>query len=375
MTSDLDRLCHLVAGLSGDVDELVRTHVGRVAPLVHGAARQALIDRAVARLRGFDSLDALMADAEVTEILVNRGTEVWFERRGSLHRGTDLAESTIAVILERILAPLGRRLDRSHPIVDARLPDGSRLCAVVDPIAVDGTTVSIRRVRRHALGLDDFLPEIGDPTGDDRQSVIDLLTRLVTERRNIIISGATSSGKSSLMTTLIELVHRIDTHERIVMIEDTAELAPAIGHLVRLEGRPPTPDGPPPVDLERLVHTALRLRPDRLIVGEVRGSEVVALLHALNTGHSGSMSTCHANSAVDALARLESLVVRAAPTWPLAAVRDQIARGIDAVVHVSRTGSARRTISDVIGVTPDGYETIYHRRPAGDGDGHRDGDE
>ncbi len=237
-------------------------------------------------------------------------------------------------MIERILAPLGRRLDRTTPIVDARLGDGTRVCAVVPPISVDGTCLSLRRFRRQPLPLAAFGGEV----------VESVLAELVDRRCNTVISGATSSGKTSLLSSLLGIV---PPGERIVLLEDTAELAPQADHLVRLEARPASSDGVPAITVERLLHTALRLRPDRLVVGEVRGAEVLGMVQALNTGHDGSWSTCHANSAVDALHRLETLVVQSAPAWPLRAVRDHLVRCIDVVVHVERVAGGGRRVTEI----------------------------
>jgi pilus assembly protein CpaF len=237
-------------------------------------------------------------------------------------------------VTERILAPLGRRLDRTNPIVDARLPDGSRVCAVIPPISPDGGCLSIRRFRDRALGLEAF--------GSD--AVAAVLELLVAGRCNVIVSGATSSGKTSLLNATLG---RCEPGERIVTIEDTVELLPMAEHLVRLEARPASADGPAAITLEHLVRTALRLRPDRLVVGEVRGPEVLALVQALNTGHDGSWSTCHANSALDALHRLETLVVQTAPAWPIGAVRQHLTRSIDIVVHVARFPDGRRQVIEI----------------------------
>jgi pilus assembly protein CpaF len=296
---------------------------------------------AVARLDGLGALDALLHDTDIDEVLVNAGGDIWVERDGAVHRTGRIGTADLAVVIERILAPLGRRLDRTNPIVDARLPDGSRVCAVIPPVALDGACLSVRRFRERALPLAAF----GDaPVGN-------VLDELLAGRCNVIVSGATSSGKTSLLNTLLGLT---PDHERIVVVEDTAELFPASPHLVRLEARPGSPDGLPAVTLEQLVRTALRLRPDRLIVGEVRGPEVLGLVQALNTGHDGSWSTCHANSALDALHRLETLVVQAAPAWPLRAVRQQLTRSIDAVVHVARSGRAARRVVEIGEVMEDG---------------------
>jgi pilus assembly protein CpaF len=342
----VDTLCRRVAEIPGDVDAVVRRHVRAVAPLADEAHQSRLVAAAVARLAGLDGLDALMADRDVDEILVNAGGEVWVERAGELHPAQPLPPSSIPVVLERVLAPLGRRLDRTNPIVDARLPDGSRVCAVIGPVAVDGAAVSIRRFRQRPLPLHAFTSA----------AVVELLTDVLRARCNVVVSGATSSGKTSLLAALLELS---EPAERIIVLEDTAELQLANAHIVRLEARPSTPDGIRPIPLDELVRTALRLRPDRLVVGEVRGNEVTGLVQAMNTGHDGSLATCHANGPIDALLRLETLVMQAAPSWPLAAIRAQLSRSIDVIVHVARTTSAARQIVEVVEVvTGDGQPAV-----------------
>jgi pilus assembly protein CpaF len=295
---------------------------------------------------GFGPLDEWLDDDEVSEVLVNAGGEVWVERRGcALHAGPQfaarLAPGVLEVVIERILTPIGRRLDRLSPMVDARLPDGSRVCAVLPPIAVDGPCLAVRRFTPRALGLDAFAaPE-----------VVALLQRLVERRCNIVVSGATSSGKTTLLGALTAVV---GGHERVITLEDTAELQVGASHVLRLETRAAGADGLTEVDMAALVRTALRLRPDRLVVGEIRGPEAVDLLQALNTGHDGSLATLHANTPGDALARLESLVVRAASSWPIDAVREQVHRSIDVVVHVERTSDGVRRIGDVAEVADAG---------------------
>ncbi len=327
-------LCRAASIERGDAATVVRAHLRRVAPLASPMAGEALVRAAVARLDGLGSLDALLADDAVDEVLVNAHGDVWVERDGRMARTAHIAAADLALVTERILAPLGRRLDRTNPIVDARLPDGSRVCAVIPPISPDGGCLSIRRFRDRSLDLDAF-------AGD---AVVAVLELLVAARCNVIVSGATSSGKTSLLNATLG---RCPPGERIVTIEDTLELLPAADHLVRLEARPSAPDGPAAITLDHLVRTALRLRPDRLVVGEVRGHEVLALIQALNTGHDGSWSTCHANSAVDALHRLETLVVQAAPAWPLSAVRQQLTRSIDVVVHVARCADGSRRVVEI----------------------------
>lgn len=335
----VDAVCARAAGVTGDVGVVVRDAIDRLAPLATEADRSAVIARAVARLDGLDVLDQILADQGVDEVMVNRGSEVWVDRAGTLSRLADLQPGTVDVVLERVLAPLGKRLDRTNPIVDARLPDGARLCAIVAPVAIDGSTVSIRRHRRRRVPIDDF----------GTAAVVAVIRDLVRFRANLLVTGATSSGKTTLLAAMTDFV---DDGERLVLIEDTSELVLDVRHhAVRLEARSAGIDGIDPVDLTSLVRAALRLRPDRLIVGEFRGPEVVAVVEALNTGHDGSMSTCHANSAVDGLRRVETLVMQAAPSWPLTAIRRQVSRSIDAVVHLARDRAGRRRIHEVVVVT------------------------
>lgn len=328
----VDRVCTAAATQVGPVHDVVAREVDRLAPLTDGDERTRLIERAVARLDGLDALDRHLRDPLVDEVIVNRGGEVWVERSGDLTFVESMPQGAIDVVLQRVLAPIGRRLDRATPIIDARLADGSRLCAAIPPIAVDGTTVSIRRHRLRHVALSAFAAP----------PVVDLLRQLLARRANLLITGATSSGKTTLLGALLA-----ETRDRCVVIEDTAELDLPTQHLVRLETRPATADGVAAVDAERLVRAALRLRPDRLVIGEFRGNEALAAVQALNTGHDGSLATCHANSALDGLRRLEGLVLQATPAWPLAAIRRQVTRSIDGVIHLERRGR-RRTIAEIV---------------------------
>ena len=334
----LDEVCSRALGVPGDVVTVVTDVVDRLAPLSPPGERAAIIDGAVARLDGLDALDRLVSDTDVDEVMVNRGREVWIDRQGVLTQVGDLRPGTIDVVLERVLTPLGKRLDRTNPIIDARLPDGARLCAVVEPVAVDGTTMTIRRHRRRRVAVEQFAPS----------DVVAVLHDLVHRRSNVLVTGATSSGKTTLLAALTDAV---PVGERLVLIEDTSELVvDGRHHVVRLEARPAGVDGVDPVGLAQLVRTALRLRPDRLVIGEFRGPEVLAVVEALNTGHDGSLSTCHANSALDGLRRVETLVMQAAPSWPLAAIRRQVSRSIDVVVHLVRDQAGRRRVHEVVEV-------------------------
>lgn len=290
---------------------------------------------AVAHVSGLGPLQRFLADPGVNEIMVNNGGDVWVERDGTIALAGRLGSDVTPRLIERILSPLGRRLDRLSPIVDARLPDGSRVCAVIPPVAIDGPCLTIRRfgVRRRKLG--DFA---GPP-------VAALLQQIIAARCNVLISGATSSGKTSLLNALASST---TLTERIVTLEDVAELQVDAPHVLRMETRSATVDGTPAITMTDLVRTALRLRPDRIVVGEIRGGEVIDMLAAMNTGHSGSLCTCHANSALDALRRVESLVVQHSPSWPLPAVREVVRSSIDVVVHVERLSDGSRQIGEVL---------------------------
>jgi pilus assembly protein CpaF len=280
-------------------------------------------------------LEALFADPDVSEILLNGGGRAFVERAGRLEPVTvDLDETGVRRVVERIIAPLGLRLDRSSPMVDARLPDGSRLHAVLPPVAVDGTCVAIRRFGGRRDLTDFGLGPVG----------VDLLRWIIAAGWNLLLSGGTGAGKTTLLNVLAGVV---PPRERIVTIEETAELSLGQPHIVRLEARPPNAEGAGGVPVRALVRAALRLRPDRLIVGEVRGEEAFDLLQALNTGHCGSLCTIHANGPADALARLESLVLLAGVGLPAEAIRAQIRSSIDAVVHVARRADGDRTIESI----------------------------
>ena len=285
-------------------------------------------------------LEEFFKDATVREVMVNAGNEIWLERNGQLEHVDTISETETRSFIERTLLPLGRRIDITSPVVDARLSDGSRMCAVIPPISVDGPCISIRRFSVDRITLDDFAS----------RDVVEILQQLIFDRRNILISGAASAGKTTLLNSLCDY---LAPNERIVTIEDIAELKLAHHHVVRLEARPSSPDGNLEISTRSLVRTALRLRPDRLIIGEVRGAETLDMLSAMNTGHDGSMSTIHANSARDALRRVESLVLQHAANWSRDVVRDHVAASINAIVHVARHIDGSRFVQEVLFVEPD----------------------
>lgn len=294
---------------------------------------------------GLGPLEPLLADPQVADILVNSFNNVYVERGGRLERVPVhfRDERHLLRIIDKIVSRVGRRVDESQPWVDARLEDGSRVNAIIRPCAIDGPTLSIRKFSRDPLTLD-RLVEIGTLTPGS----VDLLKGLVEARLNIMISGGTGSGKTTMLNALSAF---IDPAHRIVTIEDAAELQLKQDHVVRLETRPATAEGTPAVVQRDLVRNALRMRPDRIIVGEVRGSEAFDMLQAMNTGHDGSMTTIHANSARDALARLEQMVAMMGGEIPLSAVRHQISSGLEVVLQLARLPDGQRRIMSISEVT------------------------
>jgi pilus assembly protein CpaF len=343
-------------GLEADVRELVE----REAAALAGHERERLVERVLRLTAGLGPLDALLADPAVDEVMVNGPGAVWVERRGRIEP-TDTAFSSEADLMhavERILAPLGRRVDEAAPLCDARLLDGSRVNVVIPPLSLTGPCVTIRRFRRQGFSLDDLVSG-----GTLPQTLADFLASCVAARASILVSGGTGSGKT---TTLNALSGAIPEDERIVTIEDAAELRVRQRHVVRLEARPPNLEGRGEVTIRQLVRNALRMRPDRIVVGEVRGAEALDMLMALNTGHEGSLSTVHANSPADALRRVETLALMAGVGVPHDAVRDQVASALDLVVHQARDADGARRIESVAEVVRvaggAGTRELYARR-------------
>lgn len=291
------------------------------------------------RAGGLGPLEPVLADPSVGEIMVNASGEVWVDRGDRAEpTGIRIEPDDLALVIERILDPLGLRVDPSHPRADARLADGSRVNVVVPPLALDGPVVTVRRFPHRSVTLDHF----GGP------SLVAVLTRLVAERRTLLIVGGTSTGKTSLINALGQL---LDPEERVVTIEDVAELRLGGRHVVRLEARPANSEGVGETTIGDLVVNALRMRPDRLVVGEVRGPEALDLILGLNTGHAGSLATCHAGGARAALDRLATLATLAAPGLAADGLAAQVATAIDVVVTVERRGQ-RRLVSQITEVGP-----------------------
>ena len=351
-----------VAALDRVVERLVASRVPLRRPELAAAAlriaaEEAPLDpdriaaAAVDVLAGLGPLEALLGDPAVTDVLVNGPDEVWVERNGRLERtGVHFADAgAIVAVVERVIAPLGLRLDRASPAVDARLPDGSRLHAVIPPASVDGPVVAIRRFTQAVPDLAAMVA-----AGAVTSTGADLLQRAVADRRSLLVGGGTGSGKTTLLNVLS---HEIPATERVVTIEDAAELSLA-GHAVRLEARPPNPEGAGEITLRTLVRHALRLRPDRIVVGEVRGPEALDLIQAMSTGHAGSMGTVHANGPAEALWRVETLALSGEQRPAADAVRRQLLAAVELVVQMRRDGD-RRVVAEI--AEPDGEEmrTVY----------------
>ncbi|MEO6834356.1 MAG: ATPase, T2SS/T4P/T4SS family [Candidatus Tumulicola sp.] len=319
---------------------------------IHGSAeeiahlRQEIVNEAL----GLGPLEDLMADPDVTEIMVNGVDNIYVERYGVIERTAKrfTEDRQLRLVIERIIAPLGRRIDESSPMVDARLADGSRVNAIIEPLAIDGATLTIRRFGLHRLQTDDLI-KIGALV----PPAMDFLRAAVEARLNCVISGGTGSGKTTFLNALSSF---LPDRERIITIEDAAELLLNQTHVVRLESRPPNIEGSGEVRIRDLLRNALRMRPDRIIIGECRGAEALDMLQAMNTGHDGSLTTIHANSPRDALSRVETMVLMAGFDLPVRAIREQISSALDLVIHTARLRDGSRkvtSISEVVGMEGD----------------------
>jgi pilus assembly protein CpaF len=288
---------------------------------------------------GVPALDELLALPGVTELMLNGGV-VWIERAGTVERASALiSREQLRALVDRLASQAGARVDRARPLADVRLPNGWRANLVVPPAAPDGPLVTVRRFTATTIPLADFAPP----------AVAALLQEAVAGRRNIVVAGATGSGKTTLLNAL---AGSIAPTERIITVEETAELRLDHPHVVRLEAQRPNADGAGEVTVRQLVVNALRMRPDRIVVGEVRGGEVLDMAQAMNTGHAGSLCTCHANSPRDALRRLEAMAMLGPEPWPLPFVRSQLQDLVDLVVQVGRASGGRRAVTGLVGVRP-----------------------
>jgi pilus assembly protein CpaF len=319
----------------------VRELVDADAAILEPATRARLCELILREAVGLGPLEELLADPAVEEVMVNGHDRIYVERGGRIER-TDVrfeSEQALRDAIERILTPLGRRVDELSPTADARLEDGSRVHVVIPPLAVDGPSMSIRRFTAVRPGPSELV-ELGTITAE----LHDQLAAAVAARRSILVSGGTGSGKTTLLNALSAF---IDPGERVITIEDAAELRLRQPHVVRLESRPANVEGRGRVTIRELLRGALRMRPDRIVIGEVRGGEALDLLMALNTGHEGALSTVHANSPEDALRRIETLALMAGVGLPHKAIREQLGRGLDLVIHLARLSDGSRRVVEV----------------------------
>lgn len=327
--------------LAGLIKDIVRSE----GVSLDADALETLVGSVQDEIVGLGPIEPLMADPQVTDILVNGPNVVYVEKEGHLHRTSVrfTGNDHLISIIERIVSRVGRRVDESSPMVDARLPDGSRVNAIIPPLAIDGPMLSIRRFGREAMGVDALIAR-----GSLTRAMAELLDALVKTRINFLISGGTGSGKTTLLNVMSGF---ISESERIITIEDAAELRLQQPHIVRLETRPPNIEGRGEINQRALVRNSLRMRPDRIIIGEVRGAEVLDMLQAMNTGHDGSMTTIHANSPRDALIRLENMVELTGLGLGLRPVRQQIVSALSVVIQVARLSDGRRRVVSIQEIT------------------------
>ncbi len=350
----LERKIRLKPGQLEEGRKLIRPLFDEVTSergyLISRRERDVLVNLIVADILGYGPIQPLLDDPDITEVMVNGPYDIYVEKKGKLMRAPVrfIDDAHVMRIIERIVAPLGRRVDESSPMVDARLPDGSRVNIIIPPLALNGPCITIRKFFRRRLSMEDLI-RFGSVT---REFAI-FAEAVVKARVNIIVSGGTGSGKTTLLNILSGF---IPNDERIVTIEDAAELQLQQEHVVRLEARPPNVEGKGAVRIRDLVINALRMRPDRIVVGEVRGGEALDMLQAMNTGHDGSLTTLHSNGPRDTLARLETMVLMAGMDLPLRAIRQQIASAVDLIIHVSRMRDGSRkvvAVTEVLGMEGD----------------------
>ena len=323
------------------IEELFNAILADESMVLSRAERHNLFESIVAEILGFGPLEILLADDTITEIMVNGPRNVFIEQKGNITRANVTFENDEHVlrILDRIVAPLGRRIDESSPLVDARLPDGSRVNAVIRPIALCGPTITIRKFSKKPLTVDDLI-RFGSMT----KEIADFLRACIISRLNIVVAGGTGSGKTTLLNVLSSF---IPNDERIVTIENAAELQLRQEHVVTLETRPANIEGKGTITIQDLVVNSLRMRPDRIVVGECRSGEALDMLQAMNTGHDGSLTTCHANSPRDTLSRLEVMCLMSGMDLPVRAIREQIASAVDMIAQQNRLRDGSRKIEKI----------------------------
>jgi pilus assembly protein CpaF len=350
-TLDVSRLESLEANMASQkVTTAISEILDEEGRLLTDADRARLIEEIKNELLGLGPLEPLLWDDEITDILVNGPSQVYVERGGKLYL-TDVSfqdDQHLMLIIDRIVSQVGRRVDEASPMVDARLPDGSRINAIIPPLALDGPSLSIRRFGKRRYSVDDLVAK--DSITPD---MVEFIRAIIRARLNVLVCGGTGSGKTTMLNCISAF---IPVDERVVTIEDSAELVLQQPHVVRLETRPPNVEGKGEVTARELVRNTLRMRPDRIIVGEVRGSEVFDMLQAMSTGHDGSLCTIHANTPRDSMGRLEMMMLLAGWSIPQRAMRQQIASALNVIVHVSRLSDGTRKvmrISELVGMEGD----------------------
>ncbi|NSW89698.1 MAG: CpaF family protein [Firmicutes bacterium] len=327
--------------LKQEISAIITKNIEQESLNMTNSQKKKIKEELLDEIIGFGPITGLLADDSITEIMVNGPNQVYIEKEGKLVL-TDAKfknDSHVLHVIKKIVAPIGRRIDESSPMVDARLPNGSRVNAIIPPLAIDGPSITIRKFSEDPFKVEDLIN-----FGTMNSKMAELLKYCVEGRLNIVVSGGTGSGKT---TTLNVLSSFIPDDERIVTIEDAAELQLSQEHVVRLETRPPNLEGKGEVTIRDLVRNSLRMRPDRIIVGEVRSGEALDMLQAMNTGHDGSLTTGHANSPRDMLSRLETMVLMSGMSLPVKAIRDQIASAIDLIIHQSRLMDGSRKITHI----------------------------
>ena len=329
------------AELRRTIEDLYESILAEEAIVLSRAERKRLFDQIVSEILGLGPLEALLADETVTEVMVNGPKNLYIERKGKLERVPAAFESNEHVmrIIDRIMAPLGRRIDESHPYEDARLPDGSRVNAIVPPISLVGPCLTIRKFFKTPITVEKLI-EFGSAT----PVAVAFMEAAVVARLNIVISGGTGSGKTTFLNVLSGF---IPSDERIITIENAAELQLRQEHVITLESRPPNIEGRGEVTIQHLVINSLRMRPDRIVVGEIRDGAAMDMLQAMNTGHDGSMTTAHSNSARDTLARMETMTLMAGMDLPIRAIREQISSAINIIIHLDRLRDGSRKVVQV----------------------------
>jgi pilus assembly protein CpaF len=340
--TNLEELTSLHAGERRlSIERLINQFMAEEKVVIPSHEKESMLSRLIDESVGFGPLEALLKDEAITEILVNGPSEVFIEKKGKLQKSdvTFKNEEHVRHIIDRVVAPLGRRIDESSPMVDARLPDGSRVNAVIPPISLNGTLISIRKFKKTPFEMEDLMSYNTFTT-----EMAFFLESIVKAKMNILVSGGTGSGKTTLLNAMAK---SIPVKERVITIEDSAELRLNRSSVVGLEARPANVEGTGEVSIRQLVKNALRMRPDRIIVGEVRGSEAFDMLQAMNTGHEGSITTVHANSPSDAISRVEGMVVMAGMDLPTHIIREYIVGALDFIVQAERLSDGTRKIMNI----------------------------